>query len=80
MMTAFHATTVVAERIRPVIGFAAAVGAAVLLFSSGLAAMDYVQMAEQNRVLVRTGSFAPERQSDYAPVTSPRLPAQRPAR
>lgn len=79
-MTGFHPTSLLPDWLRPAVGLAAAVGAAMLLFSTGLAAMDRVQLAEQNRVTLRTGTFSPDRQSDYGVAETVRLPAQRPAR
>jgi hypothetical protein len=63
--------------VKPVAGLAAAASLAVLLFASGLAAMDHMAGAAQRSTVVLSGSFDPVVQSDYRTAAPQRFAPQR---
>ena len=78
MMMVRHARVIFASAyVKPLAGLGAAVSLSMLVFASGLAAMDHVTASPRRTSVVLPGSFGPATQSDYRAATAQRFAPQR---
>lgn len=63
--------------LKPFAGLAGGVALTVMLFSSGLAALEHLDWLARTATTLRAGTFSSHGQSDYAPTGTQRIAPQR---